>query len=305
MTLDKLIEKRIERLESVPDKLLSVIDKQEDVLLKTILKDIESLKVEEGKIVASKENLSKINGILENLKRTLFGSDYLEAVKEFAKEIGVQAKINNDILDKTVEGFEDDELYKAVVKQTQYNTLLLLDESAVGQQLLRPIAQVLTNAVATSLPYTKAVSMLKDNLTGENAVLKRYAGTYVKDAFSISDAQYTELITKDYGIEFYRYSGLRVENTRYFCCVRYGKIFHRKEIEEWGRNPKLWDNPKDGGTCGKAHGGGRNPNTNSGTIFSYRGGYNCNHIFVPIFNDYVPKADKDRAAALGYYSESS
>lgn len=301
MSLEKLIQKRIDRLESVPDNLLTVIDKQDERLFKQLLSDLESLKTVDGKIVASKENLAKINGILENLKKALFNSDYLDAIKEFAKEIGTQAQINNDILEATVGTFTDDELYKAVVQKSQVNALQLLDDGAISENLLKPLAEILTNSVVSETGYTKAVTLLKENLTGENALLKRYAGTFVKDAFSIADAQYSELVTRNHNIEFYRYDGGRIKGTRYFCCVRAGNIYHRKEIESWGDKESLWNNPKNGGSCDKAHGGGRNPNTNAQTIFSYRGGYGCLHIFVPVFNDYVPEKDKERARSLGYF----
>ena len=45
-----------------------------------------------------------------------------------------------------------------------------------------------------------------------------------------------------------------------------------------------------------------NEDTNSATIFSYLGGYNCQHILQPIATDYVPKEDIERARSLGYYT---
>jgi len=61
MPLEKLIQERIDRLESVPEKLITVIDKQEEKLFKQILKDLDGLKIVDGKIEASKDNLAKIN----------------------------------------------------------------------------------------------------------------------------------------------------------------------------------------------------------------------------------------------------
>ena len=46
-----------------------------------------------------------------------------------------------------------------------------------------------------------------------------------------------------------------------------------------------------------------NYDTNGATIFSLAGGYNCNHILLPVATEYVPKADLNRAIALGYYKE--
>jgi len=303
MSLEKLISERIDRLESVPAKLQSVIDKQDEVLFKQILKDLSELKVVDGKIEASKDNLSKINGILENLKKTLFGSDYLDGIKEFATEIQTQATLNNNILSQVVGSFDDNEMFKATVKSSQQNALLLMDESAIAHNFLTPLSQILSNSIISNTSYTQAVQSLRDNMVGENALLSRYAKTIITDSFAISDRQYNQLISKSNGIEFYRYDGGKIKTTRYFCCVRSNGIFHEKEIASWGSKPSLW-NKGDASGCDKKQGGGMNPDTNSATIFSYLGGYNCQHILVPLSNDYVPQSVKDDAEAKGYYSPS-
>jgi hypothetical protein len=300
MPLEKLIQERIDRLESVPEKLITVIDKQEERLFKQILKDLDGLKIVDGKIEASKDNLAKINSILENLKRTLFGSDYLNAIKEFAGEIGSQAKLNNKILEQTIGTFEDIEMFKATVERSQVNALLLLDEGAVTNNLLQPIAQILTNSIVSNVSFQQAVATLRENMVGEKSLLGRYSKTIIKDAFSISDRQYNQLISKENGIEFYRYDGGKLKTTRYFCCVRSNKIYHYKEISSWGSKPSLW-NKGDATGCDKLNGGGMNPDTNTSTIFSYLGGYNCQHILVPIATQYVPQSVKNEAQSKGYY----
>jgi len=300
VALEKLIQERIDRLESVPATLQSVIDKQDEKLFKQILKDLGALKTVDGKIVASKENLAKINGILENLKRTLFGSDYLDAIKNFAGEIQTQANLNNKILESVVGSFEDDELYKATVQSSQKNALLLMDESAVAHNFLNPLAQILTNSIVSNTSYTQAVATLRENMVGENALMSRYAKTIITDTFAISDRQYNQLISKQHGIEFYRYDGGKIKTTRYFCCVRSNKIYHTKEIASWGDKPSLWNKGTESG-CSEKHGGGMNEDTNSATIFSYLGGYNCMHILVPLATEYVPQSVKDDAEAKGYY----
>lgn len=300
MPLEKLIQERIDRLESVPAKLQSVIDSKDELLFKQILKDLSALKTEDGKIVSSKENLSKINGILENLKKTLFGSDYLDAIKDFAGEIQTQATLSNKILENTIGSFEDNEMFKATVQSSQHNALLLMDESAVAHNFLTPLTEILTNSIVSNTSYTQAVATLRENMTGENALLSRYAKTIITDSFAISDRQYNQLISKNHGIEFYRYDGGKIKTTRYFCCVRSNGIFHEKEIASWGTKPSLW-NKGDASGCDKKNGGGMNPDTNSSTIFSYLGGYNCQHILVPLATEYVPQSVKDEAQSKGYY----
>lgn len=301
MTLEKLIEQRIDRLESVPDKLQTVIEKNELKLFKQLLNDLGKLNVENGKIVASRENLAKITGIVENLKRAFLNKDYVDAIKAFAAEIATQAQLNNSILEKTIGSFSDTEMFKAAVQNSQRNALMLLDENAITSRFLQPITEILSNATVQSVSFQEAVKTLQNNMIGENAKFSKYAKTYVKDAFSIADRQYNDLISRENEIEFYRYDGNKIATTRYFCCVRYGNIYHRKEIESWGNKESLWNNTADSGKCAKLKGGGRNPDTNKSTIFSYLGGFNCRHVLIPIATDYVPESIKAEAKAKGYF----
>jgi len=303
MSLEKLIQDRIDRLESVPKDLQTVIDAQDERLFKQILKDLSSLDVKAGRIESTAKNLSRINAILDNIRKTLFNSDYVEAIKQFAIEIGTQADLNNQIIRLTSGSFQDDEMFKATVAKSQHNALLLMDENAVAHNVIQPLAEILTTAITSNMSFSDAAEILRNNMIGENAILSKYAGTIIKDAFSISDRQYVDLVTRKLGIEFYRYDGSRVKTSRYFCCVRKGKIFHRDEIASWGDHPGLWDKPKNAGSCDNSHGGGRNPDTNSYTIFSYLGGFQCIDVLIPINTDRVPEADKQRARELGYFKD--
>lgn len=299
MELKDLIQKRIDRLESVPENFLSVIDKENERIFKEIVKEIDTLEVKDGKIVASKENLAKVNSILEKLKNSLFNGEYLDAVKSFAGEIQTQATLNNKILGAVVGSFEDDELYKQVVKNSQHNALLLMDENAIAHNVIQPLSELLSNSIINSVSYSDAIAELKKNMVGEDAYMTKYAKTVVVDAFSVADRQYTKITSEKHGIEFYKYSGGKIKTTRYFCCVRDNKVFHRKEIESWGDNPNLWNNPKNG-ECENAKGGGRMDNTNSATIFSLLGGHECRHVLIPKATQYVSAEDIARAKSKGY-----
>lgn len=66
------------------------------------LRDLGTLEIKDGKIVASKENLFQNQCYNPKTVKPAAGKEYVEAIKTFAKEIGEQAKINNKILEKTV-----------------------------------------------------------------------------------------------------------------------------------------------------------------------------------------------------------
>lgn len=308
MALQKLIQERINRLESVPDNLLTVIDKENEKLFKRVLEQLKSLELKDGKVVASKRNLAIVANIIDELKGALFNGDYVQAIKEFAVEIQKQAQLNNQILEATIGSFSDDELYRNTIRKSQENALLLMDENAVSSNFFQPLKNLLENAAISSIGYTDAVEMLRQNMTGENAIFKKYAGQIIKDTFAVSDRQYVQLTAKTNGIEFYKYDGGKIEDTRVFCLERAGKVFHEKEFEAWGqfkktdskfKRPQYIYETKAGV---KIYWEGMNYDTNSATIKSFLGGYNCLHVLIPIATEYVSQSDKDRAKALGFYA---
>jgi len=306
MTLEQLIQSRIDRLESIPDAMLSVVEKENEKLFKQALKDLGALEVKDGQIVASAKNLAKINGIIDNLKQTLFGGEYAEAVKLFATEINKQALLNNAILAKVADSFTDNELFKAARAKAVKNTLLLMGEQGIASNFLQPLEELLTTSVISKVSYTDAVETLRQNMVGDDAILGKYAKNIVTDTFAVSDRQYAKLTSETYKIEFFKYSGGKVKDTREFCLERYGKVFHQKEIAAWGNFERTGDFklPKYLYTTSKGvklYWQGMNYNTNAATVFSFLGGYECRHVLAPIATRYVPKADIERAERLGFY----
>lgn len=311
-TLEKLIKKRVDRLESIPQNLLTVIDKQNEKLYKAALEQLSKLDSKDGQIVASPKNLAAVSNIIENLKSVLFDGEYLDAIKTFALEIQQQALLNNSILKEVAGSFEDKELYKATIVRSQKNALMLLDENAIRANLLQPLEELLNNSVISKVNIPDAIENLRTSLTGENATLTKYAGQIVRDTFAVSDRQYVKLTAESNKIEFYRYSGGEVDGTREFCAERHGQYFHIKEIEAWGAfentDPSIFKFPKfiyETKAGVKIYWAGMNYNTNSGTISSYLGGYECNHVLVPVATQYVNEEVKARAIRLGYFKEAA
>lgn len=307
MALRDLINERVDRLDKIPAKLLTVIDKQNESVYKAIIADLDTLEVKDGQVVSSQANLAKISSIIEKLRTVLFGKEYVEAIKDFAVEIKTQSELNNRILEEVAGTFEDDELYKSAVRKAQENALSLLDNSAIGQQVLKPISELFTTSIINQTGYLDLVEKVKMNLTGKDALLSKYAGQIVKDTFAVADRQYVQLTARQHGIEFYRWDGGTVEDSRQFCVERAQGVFHYKEIADWGDGKKTDPNfeyPKTVIQRGKAVKGweGMNYDTNRSTIFSFAGGYNCIHVLVPIATEYVENKWVDRAIRLGLYS---
>ncbi len=296
MTEQELILEKLNRLQSVPDDLISKMSSVEQDAFKRVLDIVNSLDQENGLILNNESNISVINGLSNDLKNALFNADYYNAVVDYSKEFTTQSTINNDYFTKLDNSFEPLSKYSDVLKSTQKSAIELLSEDKFTESLINPIQQSLQSSIINGTSFSETVSSLRTTILGDSTIdgkLLSYVKTVAYDAFAVSDRTYTNAVAAELGIEWYRYAGGEVKDTRCFCDERHGRYFHKKEIEDWGRGINV-------GACG-AKWQGRNAATNASTIFSFAGGYNCKHSILPVSIKSVPKADIERAIKMGYY----
>jgi hypothetical protein len=98
------------------------------------------------------------------------------------------------------------------------------------------------------------------------AYLDRYIKQTTNDAVMVFNREYLQTISEDLGLKHYLYQGTIIGDTRQFCQSRAGRFYKKEEVEKWAS--QSWD--------------GKMAGTNSTTIFSYAGGYNCRHKLWPI-----------------------
>jgi hypothetical protein len=175
------------------------------------------------------------------------------------------------------------------VLKTQYQTIsasYLTNATSFTRTLQQPIMQEVGAHIASGGRYRDLVASVSNIVTGgddsDGAILGN-ARTAVNDMVSIYERTATNAAATAVGAEFFFYQGRPIDTTRPFCRAREGKAWHRKEVESWGSLE--W--------------AGQIPGTDSTTIFSVLGGYNCRHVLVPIARRDVPKEDLARMKAAG------
>lgn len=292
MNLSEYIEKKQDLLDGEPDDFLKAANKAQKQIFQDILEEVSRLETnKDGSIKATKANLLKIDSITEKINKAFKGSEYAEAVKSFAKSFGDIKKINESYFEKNFGKSTRADFADAVLTLQRQRAVDALVQTS-PQRFVEGIKPILDNAVATGAGWRETVSEIKNYTLGNEDIdgrLTKYAKQITTDAYNTADALYTLEMSKGLGLEFYRYVGGKVKDTRDFCLARNGKYFHFKEVQGWG-NLKDWS--------------GRNPNTNENTIFVLRGGYNCRHSLVPISTFAVPKIDLQRAIEKGYFRPS-
>lgn len=269
--LNDLINEKLDRLTSVPESFVNKVSKEQMKIYKSIINKLDSLKRVNGVIQITQSNIKIASDISKELLRVLTTGDYKKFVSAFLKEFDKQAKINDSILKKTLDDIVKVDASAVILNQYKaIATESLISSSTLTSVLAGPIKQEIEKAVLNGLSIAELTENIRLITVGDKdqlGRLERYANQIAYDGIATTDRAYTKSISDENGIEFYRYAGGLVRESRDFCVSRDNKQYHIKEIEDWG-NLSDWQ--------------GRIKGTNSSNIFTNLGGYKCNHSLVPI-----------------------
>lgn len=282
MALPDLLQQKLNRLEAIPDKLIFTTAKIQQDILTEIISLLESLERQNDIILLNEANILRIDQIGNRLSDVVFGTDYTDALTEFASEFNEQGVLNKQIFESiTGKKFKDKDIFQAILRKSQADTISLLSEESVQANFVDPMKRILSDSISSGSTFKEAVSSLRDYVTGTEELdgsLERYVKQVARDGFNISDRRYTQVVSEDLGFEWFSYSGGTVKDSRQFCIDRIGKIFHKTEIEDWAGLD--WQ--------------GRFRGTNTQNIFSVLGGYNCMHALIAVSEEEVPDSVKAR-----------
>lgn len=163
----------------------------------------------------------------------------------------------------------------------------------------QPFLEQLTANVAARAPLREAVKTLETLVTGDGTADGKILAnikTTATTAQAVADRSYSAAVNEELDIQWYEYLGGEIDTTRSFCRNREDGIYHKKEIEAWGdgKNSAGINDIRDGTWAGRIDG------TDSKSIFTFVGGWNCRHYLVPVPDNKVPDTVKARARAEGY-----
>lgn len=298
--LSKIIEERLNRLADIPEGFSNSMTDIQRKAFTLMLAELNRFDVDEnGKIKLSVKNFAAIETVLQSIEDSLYGSGYLKEVKNFLKDFDSQQVLSNEMLAKIEKGFEPSKVMELSFEKSKTIALeTLTDEFSAS--LKAQMRGILNEAVQTSSTYTQMIQNVRTAYEGNGTIegsFERYAKQQSFDLFSDADRQYSQIGADEIGAEFFKYSGGKKDTTRAFCIERLNKVYHRKEIEGWGRGDKCcglkW--PQSDTWAGQYRG------TNSSNIFTVAGGYNCSHAFIPVAIRFVPKDVLERAKKEGFY----
>lgn len=286
MTIKEILKEKTSRLNSVPEEFLTKVEKSQKQIFSKLIELTSGFERVDGKIVPNIKNLRLADSINAQLSEVLFGSDYLEAVKQFASEFDTQKEVNDKYFKKAFPDFTTSEIADKILSQSKKTAVEALAGSTVQSGFLEPLKEQINIIVQSGSSWQDAVQQLRLYAEGDDEVdgkLLKYSKEIATDAIATSDRAYTSAVADDLESEWFLYAGDIIPTSRCFCIERHNKYFYYKEIESWGRMENL-------GECNIGDGwAGMNETTNESNIFILAGGWYCNHSIMPVTIDQVPK----------------
>ncbi len=182
------------------------------------------------------------------------------------------------------------------LQQSIFNLL----EGGVDEAFVLPIVEQFRAAINVGGLYEDLVQELQLLITGDGerlGALQKYAKQVNKDAISQFNSGYNKILTNSLGLEFAEYVGGRKRDTRPFCIKYRQRFYHNEEIRLMGEGIDPFTGNKLNSELLK----GRIPTTTGSNIWTNRGGYNCEHFFIGVETELVPKSVVNRAIENGYY----
>jgi hypothetical protein len=299
-SFEKLVSDKIKLFESVPAKLETAAIKTQADAWRKIRPILAEMDVDAaGNIEQTENNVRRIGLINEELKKVLAGSEYKEAVKSFLDSIDKGVQLTDEIARTFEESFEPNQVQKQLLQISKQNAINAFYGSGLDARFTQPFLEQLTANVAARAPLREAVNALEGLVVGTEANDGRILAnikTTATTAQAVADRSYSAAVNEELDIQWYEYLGGEIDTTRPFCRNREDGIYHKKEIEAWGdgKNSAGINDIRDGTWAGRIDG------TDSKSIFTFVGGWNCRHYLVPVPDNKVPDTVKARARAEGY-----
>jgi len=299
-SFDELVKRKIKLLETVPENIATAAEKAQRDAWRKLAPLLAEMDVDEnGNISQTEDNVRRIGLITEELNKVLAGGEYKAAVQSFLASIDEGVQLTDEIAKKIDSTFQPDNVQKQLLAISKQNAINAFFGSGLRENVTQPFLEQLTANVAARAPLNQAVKALQGVIEGTESSDGRLLAnvrTTANTAQAIADRSYAAAVNEELGIEYFQYLGGEIATTRPFCEHREGAIFHRREIEAWGDGKNSAGiNDIRGGTWD-----GRIDGTDSKSIFTFVGGWNCRHFLVPVIKQKVPATVQARAKAEGY-----
>lgn len=288
--------KTIDTVENAVTNFSTGVEASQVAIMRKVNAVIRKLEVQGDMIKINRANLKLLRQLREDLATIVLSPAYKKKVEQFLSGFDKVTKINRSYFLSLVPDFNPDkQAFKAIVNSSIQLTSNSLLRAGIEQAVIEPIIGIIQQGITAGMFISDLEDALRLEIIGNpggrfggperQGKLLRYVTQITRDSLNQFSRNYVEAVATEYRLEWYYYDGSIIEDTRTYCKERAGRYFHKKEVEKSANGS--WS--------------GRIPSTNRSTIFTYCGGYNCRHEYLPVLIDVVPSTVIRRNERNGNY----
>lgn len=286
-TAAELFDKRISRLESIPDLYIKRVGASQQSLFNELMVILARLDLDGGVVELTSENLLRIDVLMNEYYKELKEGRYGKIVGKFIKDMEQQRVISELYNVKEFGGFKV-RTPDMVFRQSQKSAVKLL----LGDDFKTNFINVIRNEVISNVEGRATFKEMRTNLSvlfkdaERLPLMQSWTNQVSRDIFAIADRSYNNEVGNELGLEFGEYAGGLVRDSRKFCVDRVGRFFHVEELKDMAS--LTWQ--------------GKFRRTTRQNMLIWMGGYNCDHVFAWRSTSSVPKIDLQRNIDNGNFT---
>jgi hypothetical protein len=292
---DDIIEQLLDLIETRLDTFNGKMPQIQQDAYAVVLDLASDLETSNGRIKPSMKNIKLIGKIKAELNKVVFNKEYTDELDEVVKTYEQITKLQNAYFTAQVGKFKVPAVLAEIQKLAQESVIEQLGDDGIGVNFINPVKDILTKNVTTGGSRAEFIEQVRDYVLGQEGTdgrLVKYTKQIVTDSLNQYSANYTQVLSDDLGLVWYKYIGSNKETTRPFCkaltaakadCLPF---IHKSQLPDivegqiCGEQVPIYDK------TGLPH--GMIPGTNAANFQINRGGYNCNHQLQPVPSALVP-----------------
>lgn len=271
----------------IPSIQNSIIDD-----LEIALRELELLP--NGRIKPSVKNLKSIARIKSKIENIILSNNYENDVSSFTKAFDDITTLQRNYFEQIEQSFKPSALMREMQLQSVDATRDYLLRAGIDANIVNPIQNIMRQNVTDGVLFGDMMKQLRVFIAGdaENVGhLSRYVKTYTTDALNQFSSNYMALAASDLGLKWFRYVGVKMNTSREFCVAMVNKRFyHEIELPDLIAGNFTEFRDANGSIYSKTGlPDGMVAGTNPDNFQTYRGGWNCQHLPIPVTEQSVPK----------------
>lgn len=287
-----MIDKLTSELDDAVRVFMDAIPGIEKEIYNSLLSELKGITTyADGSIKNNLENIKRIGRIKKTLEKIILNKKYLKNVSGFAESFTTVEKIQNLYFSKLNVDFTPTKVLAEIKKQAVNDTVELLTENGINTNIVDPIKQIIKTNITSGGSYAELTEQLRNKILGTKDVdgtLLKYSRQITTDSINQYSATYTQKITADLGLKWFRYTGSLLKTSRPFCKELVHKSYVFKDEFPDLIKGEVGDKKVPLGKDGLPN--GMNENTTPENFPILRGGYNCGHQLIPISEVSVPQS---------------